>query len=200
MDTRGIPCRQAESSRCPRERPIIFNAQMVRAILSGHKIQTRRPVGIGRRGASSRAEDLHCPYGTAGDILWVRETWCEIVSDGRTRYSYRADAPDGAGPAGVVSWRPSIHMPRGASRLRLLVRDTRLARLQDMTRADALAEGVGAGEESCPGGGEGGALLRFMNLWDGIYAGRGLGWQENPRVWVVAFERIPKEGGPHPQL
>ncbi len=182
------------------ERPILFSSPMVRAILDGRKTQTRRVIKpqpepvmevlsdgphvtytINARNTS----DYHCPYGGAGDRLWVRETWCP----------HWAGDDCGEGPQGVcyaatnrepdpLRWRPSIHMPRWASRITLTVTGVRVERVQDITEADAEAEGC------CVGVGAGNwrnTVHMFQGLWDSINAKRGYWWDENPWVWVVKF-------------
>lgn len=147
-----------------RERPILFSGEMVRAILSGRKTQTRRVIRewakwVERDKWEVRAVDgghklalvgaqepigslLRCPFGEPGDRLWVRETWAPAD----LRYSplapirYRADGD--AQPVLDDRWRPSIHMPREFSRITLEVVDVRVQRLQDISNEDANAEGV----------------------------------------------------------
>ena len=213
-----------------KERPILFSGPMVRAILSGTKTQTRRvlkpqPYFDNRgllwwewsRSAGSASIDpvgqpsdewlKHCPYGAPGDVLWVRETWAP--SD-LAPVLYRAD-----GPVRNGRWRPSIHMPRWASRLSLRIKSVRVERLQDITEADAIAEGAhrmtctqglqwadgspkGATwsmqrphpAEADPENGHrhclGSARMAFANLWQSI---NGAGsWAANPFVWVIEFE------------
>jgi hypothetical protein len=148
------------------EKPIIFSAPMVRAILDGRKTQTRRIVRPqpeaqhdgepywyvggyrvwGYRPASAvplRAggNPLPCPYGHPGDWLWVRETWTDTTDlfvKETAFLHYRADYPEGH----PFAWRPSIHMPRWASRILLEVADVRVERLQAISESDALAEGI----------------------------------------------------------
>lgn len=189
------------------QHPILFSGAMVRAVLAGRKTQTRRlvdpqpepntdcPYHIGD-GAMRRARK--CPYGVPGDLLLVRETWREVSSammaDGSipsqpARCVYRADRPwDGP-------WRPSIHMPRWASRITLLVTGVRVERVQDITEDDAMAEGLE------PGPGPDGlttAKTEFWLLWDRMYSARGFGWAENPWVWVVEFRPLAALGeSPH---
>lgn len=129
------------------------------------------------------------PY-KPGDILWVRETWASYCDECESnqgegyedatcafgdcnRYAYKADN-DGC-PGG--KWRPSIHMPREAARLFLTVKDVQIERLQDITEDDAKAEGVSA-------------FIEFANLWDSAYSKRGYGWNANPWVWTITFERV----------
>lgn len=203
-----------------KERPIIFSTPMVRAILAGEKTQTRRVVKlkpwqqIEERddGApwpwmydDDRADDhwLPCPYGQAGDRLWVREAWRVVWSsdnepprelDAAYRFWYEADAPlqDGYGKL-----RPSIHMPRFASRITLEITSVRVERLQGISEADAVAEGVTPKWEP----GFSGRLMKaiggfsfrpaasaYADLWESLH-GPG-SWDANPWVWVVEFKRI----------
>ena len=121
----------------------------------------------------------HCPYGAPGDLLWVRETWRvngnehDYAIAGSDRVFYRADEDwnDGAG------WRPSIFMPRWASRITLEVVSVRVQRLQDISHEDGKAEGLDS-------------LDGFALLWDRIYEKRGYGWQVNPWVWAVEFRAV----------
>ncbi|CNE39093.1 hypothetical protein [Yersinia intermedia] len=183
-----------------KERPVLFNSEMVQAILSGRKTQTRRiikldhergmvnPVVRGRNGEISsitcRLAPMLCPLGKPGDQLWVRETF----GDCGVRLVYRADSDDGAACI-VKRWAPSIHMPRWASRINLLITGVRVERLNDISDADARAEGVntwkGPAEEIV------GGKLAFLELWDSIYGQKeGESWQANPWVWVINFERM----------
>lgn len=137
-------------------------------------------------------ELVKCPYGDIGDRLWVRETFCESYEQqcadaaGMTNTSgkywdYRADFENpGRG------WRPSIHMPRGASRITLEITYVRVERLQDISEADAIAEGCKAWK-GVPGDGEMSAVEAFRRLWESINGADS--WKANPWVWVVSFER-----------
>ena len=165
-----------------KERPILFNGDMVRAILSGEKTQTRRMVkyipAVGEPDAWCHKKDYQetvhiigdyrrfCPFGKVGDHLWVRETFgCHLIADSLV---YRADKN-----AMSIRWTPSIHMPRLASRITLEIVGVRVERLQDITDAEARAEGfkdVGA----------------FADCWNSIYKN----WHENPWVWVVEFKHV----------
>ncbi len=133
-------------------KPIIFSTEMVRAILDGRKTQTRRV--IKPQPESMKDGKLpKCPY-QPGDILWVRETWYyeehmhELTAgdpdlpSGRYKHRYICKASDPDYPVGNKGWRPSIHMPREAARLFLLVKAVRVERLQDITEQDAIAEGA----------------------------------------------------------
>lgn len=152
----------------------------------------------------------HCPYGVPGERLWVRETFalskCDPDSGGDTRYPadwnvpvYRADVPSSVtSPSAVTSWKPSIFMPRWASRILLEVTEVRAERVQDISEADAKAEGAAC--RLSPGGDLAGAFeiadtpicyrAHFRDLWDSINAKRGLGWEISPWVWVVGFKRV----------
>lgn len=193
------------------ERPILFSGPMVRAILDGRKTMTRRVVKMnlaGRvelRGKQWHIDDpnaiLACPYGRPGDLLWVRETWfCEGRDLPGSGLHYRANAVPADERWFVEEgwkWKPSIHMPRWASRLLLRVTEVRVERLWEITQEDAIAEGIErigdrfkgymrlfTGEEYNP------ALPKtsFAQLWETINAKRGYGWDSNPWVWVVSFE------------
>lgn len=177
------------------EHPIIFSGPMVRAILRGQKTQTRRIARWDQRfppDAELRDELVcHCPYGSAGDLLWVRETWSSILDDARTdseRVVYRADL--GSSADKVQVWRPSIHMPRWASRLTLRIAEVRVQRLQEISEEDAEAEGI-TGDEALVGQIANPFRTAYADLWDSINAKRGYGWGANPWVWVLTFEVQP---------
>jgi len=137
-----------------------------------------------------------CPYGQVGDRLWCKETWFPNHLDWRERHNisdvdYKADY-DGRGSFyedGDPSWRPSIFMPRWASRIDLEITDIRVERLQEIISGDCLAEGILA---SCDDGiGVQGMELdyKFSKLWDSLNAKRGYSWESNPFVWVIEFKR-----------
>lgn len=187
------------------EKPILFNTEMVRAILDGRKTQTRRiikPVALGMTyedGSPARK-----PPVKPGDILWVRETWRPVrffrpakavPDDFKERgFEYRADGiirSDGK----EDKWHPSIHMPRDAARLFLRVTGVRAERLQSITHQDVLREGI----EECVGRKHGDdcacAEIRFSELWDSTIKASDLplyGWDANPWVCVIEFERIDR--------
>lgn len=136
-----------------------------------------------------------CPYGVPGDRLWVREA--HALVDGpcwsglpRTagpdgRWCYYREGFDRTEPR----WRPSIHMPRWASRLTLRIESVRVERLRDITEADAIAEGVDPDPHPLSAAAWGGPhRLAFGRLWDAIN-GKRASWHSNPWVWVVTFER-----------
>jgi hypothetical protein len=180
-----------------KERPIIFSGPMVRAILDGRKTQTRRVLRRQPAGAWATPGRRACPYGVPGDRLWVRETWAgpvlDIINgDLGERFLYRASDSDWKDCRGrSARWRPSIHMPRSASRLLLEITDLRVQRLQDITEEDARAEGVAAHLESAlwDGCGEIGYRAHFKDLWDRINSKRGP-WESDPWVWVLNFRRM----------
>lgn len=131
---------------------------------------------------------LRCPYGQPGDRLWVRET-CAVPrnSQDREKVLYKADEMfDGCARGDLgFKWRPSIHMPRWASRIDLLVKDVRVERLQEISEEDAIAEGVVPPIGSV----DVRAWVLFRRLWDSINAAKHP-WSSNPWVWVVEFERV----------
>lgn len=174
-----------------KERPILFSAPMVRAILDGKKTQTRR---IFKDTAEDYADDAHplvrwkdcklhraeCRYGNPGDNLWVRETIAKTEDNG---IFYRADGLSEADMVAneIYKWTPAIHMPRIASRIDLEITAVRAERLQGISEQDATAEGYASdGDES--------ARIWYSSLWDKI---NGTGaWDKNPWVWVIEFRRI----------
>ena len=242
------------------ERPILFSAEMVRAILKGDKTQTRRKAPIrelkilqhpgdmltwsvsfmkaikgtltshsGGKFSDLQARSIIAsqfnPYGKPGDTLWVRETWGAVsptdepvpLALGQCEIEYRADLPPGCthGPGEwpadarndpeAPKWRPSIQMPRWASRITLRITGVRVERLQDIegqhpSESDAIAEGVRAIHH-----GDGDYYYSafrdvphpknwsdpadaFREVWNSI---NGAGaWEANPWVWVLSFERV----------
>ncbi|HBT2174851.1 hypothetical protein [Klebsiella pneumoniae] len=230
-----------------KERGVIFNGEMVRAILDGRKTQTRRPIKwkqtrfteIGEREDGSKwpwSEDAEhafdfwhpCPFGSVGDRIWVRETFQGPLFDFDLMDSYCKDSTpfeksefcvykaDGV-PAPEFydaddelhcCWRPSIHMPRWASRILLEITDVRVERLNSISPEDAESEGLectnftGFGDEpGLPSYPEPDVYFdplkkqwkeyppeAFAGLWESIY-GEG-SWQANPWVWVIEFKRV----------
>jgi hypothetical protein len=211
-----------------KERPILFNGPMVRAILAGSKTQTRRVVKpqpdcslVSRAFTPSNRHpraiamrngrySIFCPYGAPGDRLWVRETWLALGSapapDGTMQdcgYLYRASVDE---DTMFGHWKPSIHMPRAASRITLEITGVRVERLQEISEGDIIAEG-------CPS-----EFLLGTNwyrpLWESIN-GKGVrkrlrdgtvqmhnaehaanqpdnSWDANPFVWVVEFRKLER--------
>lgn len=204
------------------DRPIIFSVPMVRALLEGRKTQTRRLMKLPDRSAyggqwetgtvggggavdgqgrpfpphvcfwHSATGEVGVPRWKVGDRLWVREGWKPL---GAGTVWYRADG-ERAGEAG--QWRPSIHMPRWASRLTLQVTEVRLEHLQAISDDDCLAEGCirlpASGRiTDVPGGQYAGRLWGspsawYRELWDTLH-GEG-SWAANPRVVAITFEVI----------
>lgn len=221
-----------------RERPIMFKGEMVRAILAGAKTQTRRPVKHRHDWAIEYrdgklwpwhppyvyGEDdawMNCPYGVPGDRLWVRETWSVVdgeilypANDGRMPWpSDHLDSLWDILDLHGESTRPSIHMPRWASRLTLEIVIVRVERVNSMTLADARAEGIPQMHAEAVAAGLCGetrvvikdgptcrdvwdnrtSVENFAALWDSLYAKTPKAWAANPWVWVVEFRRV--DGG-----
>lgn len=194
-----------------KERPILFSAPMVRAILEGRKTQTRR---IAKEFIESHVSDMllerfphqrGCKFGEVGDRLWVRETWAPVSTfdpSPETGALYRAD-PMYDGAEVEWTWKPSIHMPRWASRITLEITDVRVERLNEITSEDARSEGI----ETQTSETFGDTLYRnyekgqmgwtkyphasFQSLWSSIHAADGPnGWDANPWVWVIQFKQL----------
>jgi hypothetical protein len=220
------------------ERPILFSAPMVRALLDGSKTQTRRMVkpqpgehhwqtmpGYALRVSDpvactdgrmhvrfhhtipqnphwDKAGDASCPYGKPGDHLWVREAWraplaYELTKPSNippgTPLSYEADGGGNLPRLNAGKLRPSMFMPRWASRTTLEITGVRLERLQDISDADCIAEGIGLnpsaagvtltfppGASACKAG--------YQALWEQLNGPES--WAANPHVWVIEFRRI----------
>ncbi|EEW4986792.1 hypothetical protein DXU51_005033 [Escherichia coli] len=199
-----------------KERGMIFNDEMVRAILEGRKTQTRRPVKNvradnclvirkptkKRNGVYTHVMDAleHglCPFGNVGDRIWVRETFnafwldndvIQEIKDGVSLASELCDykADYSDSSKPAEGWTPSIHMPRWASRILLEIIDVRVERLHDMSEADAKAEGASpATYKITPP--EAVYRVGFGDIWRGIYGQEN--WLSNPWVWVIEFKRI----------
>ena len=182
-----------------RERPIILNSEMVRAVLEGKKTQTRRPIkpqpdadGLARLAGQwvwndTDAREYRCPFGHPGDYLWVKETFATGIPGCPSGVTYRADHidPNGDGPANPIKWRPSIHMPRWASRITLEIINVRVEQVQEISEDDAKAEGILMNDPD--------AILysgMFAHLWNTIYHKRGFGWDANPWIWVIHFRVV----------
>lgn len=203
------------------ERGMIFNAEMVRALLDGRKTQTRRPVkfpvhdknlgcelaGNELAGELSAGNYLNSAFGKPGDRIWVRETFqgplfnyeqmdeyledsskfekpefCQYAADGGHRPEYQ-DADDNL----RHGWRPSIHMPRWASRILLEITNVRVERLKSISDGDAIREGCSTTDMK-----SGDCVADvFARLWASIYGDES--WNSNPWVWVIELKRV--EGG-----
>lgn len=198
-----------------KERPILFSGSMVRAILEGRKTMTRRVVkpqhlnmveavleANGRWVFETIDYELTTPHGRPGDRLWVRETWRTYksldhlsprkISDGAI-VDCSAGYPnkriyDNSPILGMGKWRPSIFMPRWASRINLEITGVKVERLQDISEEDAKAEGCHHG----PGAGNWRDSRHiFQDLWDSINGKRqGYSWGDNPYVWAVSFKVV----------
>ena len=185
-------------------KPIVFNAEMVRAILDERKTQTRRLVksyynvdlkrvldpskdGTFDFVFNNKEESSHlvkCPFGQPGDFLWVKETFARYP-----QFTYKADRyefKDSNGKVWIPKWTPSIHMPRHLSRILLQVINIRVERVQDISEEDVKAEGVKPTINSSR------CLDKykssFESLWDSINK-EGSKWDDNPWVWVIEFNQ-----------
>lgn len=209
-------------------RPILFAAPMIRALLRDvePKTQTRRTKGLDKLPKDARPVQVsggvrcddhegrsafvRCPYGTAGDKLWVRETWRteERESDAIDGIRFAADdsfVPIAntrkAGDAWVVAhdngkhgkdWRPSIFMPRWASRITLELTAVSVERVQDISEQDADREGARVNDVAALTGRDWSSMpdqrAAFAALWEHINGADS--WQANPFVWVLTFRRV----------
>lgn len=224
---------------------MIFNGEMVRAILDGRKTQTRRimktqpsdgfhpthngydldlnahwytpgvvdkngylqPAKKDVFGVADENEGFTCPFGAVGDRIWLREAfqgplvseelleeyrsypdkfenpeYCEYAADGGPRPEY-CDLDDNL----RHGWRPSIHMPRWASRLTLEITCVRVERLRDLSEDDAKSEGITPPSGGVIPGWE--YRINFRDLWMSIYGSEN--WEANPWVWVIEFKVVP---------
>lgn len=192
-------------------KPILFNTEMVRAILDRRKTQTRRVIkpqpdikledyGNGfaqiahwkdpsrllmRMWLNGEGFNDFCPYGQVGDRLWVRETWAindVIPIEHRTKapYIYRAELNERGQAKYTGGWKPSIHMPRAASRITLEITGVRVERIQDISEEDAIAEGIPYQ------GNPADTIGAFSDLWQSVYSN----WDVNPWVWVIEFSPL----------
>ena len=188
-----------------KERPILFSAEMVKAILDGRKTMTRRVCKYqpsmsvrkagsmwGIKGGDALWHFGHkivsCPYGQPGDRLWVRETFGVCTFCGKVG-AYRATPTGECGDAcwacnrTIEKWKPPIFMPRWASRIALEITAVRVERVQDIGDEDAEAEGLSWCNAASP-------RDKFQCLWNSLNAKRGYGWDANPWVWVLSFKRV----------
>lgn len=231
-----------------KERPILFNGEMVRAILEGRKTMTRRIIKpqptkedykLMRNIESSNKKDkdlffwgkfenyrlvgrdhvhFKCPFGEIGDRLWVRETWLyDTFMEGeesddipqKNRVIYRATNPNYPMTVGSWKWKPSIFMPRRASRITLEITNIRVERLNDISEEDAISEGIVG--INVPSGGDdyydywrnyaipqnredlfpwfiSKPIQSFKSLWESINGKDS--WEQNPFVWVIEFKKV----------
>ena len=188
-----------------RERPIIMTGESVRAILEGRKSQTRRTVHPQPAGAWAAPGKTGCPYGQPGDRLWVREKlermdrapdnpYPKIIYDAtRTAMPIKAGMRcDGYCLAAVWPWKSTVlspvRMPRWASRLTLEITELRVQRVQEITPADAMAEGALLEEDGWHN-----PDIWFSDLWDRLNAKRGYSWESNPWVWAITFKVVSND-------
>lgn len=216
----------------PKESPILFNTEIVRAILDGRKTQTRRvaakgewsdlhPDVNGYTGEFNEREFVFCegdntwlvgstsggsfgldnvsPHGNVGDRLWVKESYRFRSGADNLRPSQLAPHIVGVEPVWYeAGWqtldypnqppgklRPSIHMPRWASRITLEITDVRVERVQDISEEDAVAEGIALGDDEI--------IPTFRKLWDSINGKGPHNWDANPWVWVYEFRKLDRE-------
>nr|DAZ65168.1 MAG TPA: ASCH domain protein [Caudoviricetes sp.] len=178
-------------------KPILFNTQMVRAILDGRKTCTRRIVKP-QPTAHYGVQCIKPPY-QPGDILYVRETW-SLRFDGE-KYFYRADKNTSREEKRLldyndVKWRPSIHMPKEAARIWLKVTNVRVERLQDISGEDLIKEGIDFFQSNYVRV----AFNEFKNIWNSTIKKSDIdryGWDASPWVWVIEFERCEKTQEEH---
>ncbi len=205
--------------------PMLFTGPMIRAILEGRKTMTRRVMKPqpdshsfqgwwypekGHKKALHYANKTHLRHSLArdfapiqpGDTIWCRETHFYCLGSDSTIYKADTDKrgeslQDNVGTMNPekLRWKPSIHMPRWACRLKLEVVSVRVERVQDITDEDAIAEGVVKhyfAQDGVLANDEGMYRPVFKSLWNSINAARGFGWDNNPYVWVYEFK--VKEG------
>lgn len=172
-------------------KPILFNTEMVRAILDGRKSCTRRvvkPQPTARYGVQC----IKPPY-QPGDILYVRETRKKAPNG----YYYYEDWQRGD-IADLTKWKPSIHMPKEAARIWLKVTDVRVERLQEISAESALAEGADKYIHTNGGLDENMTITSFIGIWNSTIKKSDIdryGWDANPYVWIIEFERCEKPEG-----
>ena len=222
-----------------KEIPLLFQTEMVQAVLEDRKTQTRRTKGLERLNERPDEFELNgytdenewtanpplkpgsyslfqcinksdiewwiakCPYGKPGDLLWVRETFLERIASGEFgRFGYKADMKH-ARINNLPRWKPSIHMPKAACRIWLMVEEIRVERLQDISEEDAVSEGIKHvrlhqsdswkrydGYNTVTSN----PVVSFWSLWASINGEDS--WQANPWVWVVKFRVLSTTGRP----
>lgn len=218
-----------------KERPILFSSEMVKAILDGRKTQTRRVIkefpvegfrwagwvvssvdkkdeGKATIAPESNSEycitgniKKSCPHGKIGDILYVREAFHVWIPNGKEIPHYRATNRDRI--CEELGWKPSIHMPKKFSRIKLEITGIRVERLQDITDKDCIAEGIDLkdfcvcpddefidGVRFCLNCGKRFTDIKgeFEELWDSINEKRGYGFEKNPWCWALEFKKLEK--------
>lgn len=196
-----------------KSRPILYKTEMVKAILAGSKTQTRRTRGLEdinglpdsykltgtniyndtlfayfRDNITGWLDEIKCPFGIPGDELWVKETYMIVTGFPTNKIYYKADDPDlRLYPEG--KWKSSLFMKREYSRIQLKIKSIGVERVQDISEGDAMAEGVKPNNAYVdkyfitP-------KKAFENLWNSINAKKNMGWNKNPWLWKIEFERI----------
>jgi hypothetical protein len=176
-----------------KDRGIIFNGENIISILEDRKTKTRRVIKPQpwyidpamkefykwECGDGKEYYTIECPYGQPGSKLWVKETFAEIIH-GETAM-YRADLDK---YSETIQWRSPIFMPRWASRITLEIINIRVERIQDISEADAFAEGISGGDWL------GDPVGEYKKFWNSINEKRGFGWETNCWVWILEFKRI----------
>ena len=218
------------------EIPLLCQTALVQALLEDRKTQTRRTRGLdevneipvawtyqatlesncqkhvfGRLNKENKVcyrESIKSPYGKPGDLLWVREAWNKYYDEDGEYIAYKADDH-----CNDFKWKPSIHMPKAACRIWLMVDEIRVERLQDISEGDAVAEGVDvtpklysdgnayfdySGKIGAQGFNFNTAKESFKTLWESINGVES--WNQNPWVWVVKFRTLSKTGRPSDEL
>ena len=219
------------------ERPILFQTEMVKAILEGRKKQTRREIknieikeghvngtvnfeckkkGFYEAGINVSTKKLNlpfvgiidlCKYGKPGDLLWVRETWAPALGD----YAFKADYSEStlSEPRNKGLWKPSIHMPKSASRIWLMIEDIRVERVQEISEKDARAEGLSDPKIPSPSNfkleinkgktwATGDHFFVWKSLWISINGKES--WNAKPWVWVIQFRVLSTTGKPSDEV
>jgi len=198
-----------------KERPIIFSADMVNAILAGNKTQTRRvikpqPDGTWARDENTGCHKMYpldenmdgipwwnigginglpkCKYGKIGEKLWIRETYQSCIQCGHINYRASGQNNCAACDATFGNWNPSIYMPRSASRILLEITDIRVERLNDISVIDCCNEGAPI-DDGHPQQTHA-VQTWYQELWEQIN-GEG-SWSQNPFVFVISFKRVDR--------
>lgn len=197
-------------------RPILFNTDMVKAILDGRKTVTRRCVKAKSINACGfyvtfrksdnafmgvydydenemQYDNQQTQPAYLGDILYVRETWNKCGKGYRYKVDWEKD-----GIADITKWRPSIHMPKEAARIWLKVTDVRVERLQNISGMDVLKEGVNSHVHPEADYFDVNQREMFQSLWNSTIDKKQIdtyGWEANPWVWVIEFERCEMPEG-----
>lgn len=194
--------------------PMIFNTEMVKALIDGRKTVTRRPIQPTPSVEEDFSDDgyskviiykgrelmpFQCPYGSVGDLIYVRETFRLYSNTDECGCYDHCSCPPNGTPLyfathddGESKWKPSIHMPRSISRLTLKVSDVRIEQIQDITDEQAIDEGISSHPSLpawlSPVGYHTTPIYAYEELWNSLYSN----WEENPYVWVIEFEVIRK--------